>query len=61
MILLPDSSEEFRTEIGLYMAGSKSGKEAIFMAKVKSTALYPHPFSKAYWLDAAADKLENKA
>ncbi|MBR6823497.1 MAG: ABC transporter ATP-binding protein [Firmicutes bacterium] len=25
--LLPDSSEEFRTEIGLYMAGSKRGKE----------------------------------
>ena len=22
---------------------------------VKSTALYPHPFSKAYWRDAAAE------
>ncbi len=25
------------------------------MAKTKSTALYPHPFSKNYWLDAAAE------
>ena len=25
------------------------------MAKTKSTALYPHPFSKAYWLDAIAE------
>ncbi len=25
------------------------------MSKVKSTALYPHPFSKAYWRDAAAE------
>lgn len=25
------------------------------MSKVKSTALYPHPFSKAYWQDAAAE------
>ena len=24
-------------------------------AKTKSTALYPHPFSKAYWRDAAAE------
>ncbi len=25
------------------------------MSKAKSTALYPHPFSKAYWRDAAAE------
>ena len=31
-------------------------KEVIFMTKAqKSTALYPHPFSKAYWRDAAAE------
>jgi len=31
-------------------------KEAIFMANInKSTVLYPHPFSKAYWKDAAAE------
>ena len=31
-------------------------KEVIFMTKAqKSTALYPHPFSKAYWKDAAAE------
>ena len=26
----------------------------------KSTALYPHPFSKAYWLDAAAELKDTK-
>ena len=30
------------------------------MAKVKSTALYPHPFSKAYWRDAAAEMKDTK-
>ena len=31
-------------------------KEVIFMTKTqKSTALYPHPFSKAYWKDAASE------
>ena len=31
-------------------------KEDIFMARTqKSTTLYPHPFSKAYWRDAAAE------
>ena len=31
------------------------------MAKVqKSTTLYPHPFSKAYWLDAAAEMKDIK-
>ena len=30
------------------------------MAKVKSTALYPHPFSKAYWRDAAAELGDTK-
>ena len=31
-------------------------KEVIFMTKAqKSTVLYPHPFSKAYWRDAAAE------
>jgi len=30
------------------------------MAKVKSTALYPHPFSKAYWRDAAAELKDTK-
>ncbi len=25
------------------------------MARTKSTALYPHPFSKAYWIDAASE------
>ena len=31
-------------------------KEDIFMSKAtKSTALYAHPFSKAYWRDAAAE------
>ena len=31
-------------------------KEAIFMARIeRSTALYPHPFSKAYWHDAASE------
>ena len=28
--------------------------------KVKSTALYPHPFSKAYWRDAAAELKDTK-
>ena len=27
---------------------------------VKSTALYPHPFSKAYWRDAAAEMKDTK-
>ena len=31
-------------------------KEVIFMTKAqKSTTLYPHPFSKAYWKDAASE------
>ena len=30
------------------------------MAKVKSTTLYPHPFSKAYWRDAAAELKDTK-
>ena len=30
------------------------------MAKVKSTALYPHPFSKAYWVDAASELKDTK-
>jgi len=30
------------------------------MSKVKSTALYPHPFSKAYWRDAAAEMKDTK-
>jgi ECF transporter S component (folate family) len=30
-------------------------KEDIFMTNTKSTALYSHPFSKAYWRDAAAE------
>ena len=30
------------------------------MANVKSTALYPHPFSKAYWRDAAAELKDTK-
>ena len=30
------------------------------MAKVKSTALYPHPFSKAYWRDAASELKDTK-
>ena len=30
------------------------------MTKTKSTALYPHPFSKAYWRDAAAEMKDIK-
>ena len=30
------------------------------MSKVKSTTLYPHPFSKAYWRDAAAELKDTK-
>ena len=30
------------------------------MSKVRSTALYPHPFSKAYWRDAAAELKDTK-
>jgi ECF transporter S component (folate family) len=30
-------------------------KGGIFMSKNKSTTLYPHPFSKAYWRDAVAE------
>ena len=30
------------------------------MSKVKSTALYSHPFSKAYWQDAAAELKDTK-
>ena len=30
------------------------------MTKAKSTALYPHPFSKAYWRDAAAEMKDIK-
>ena len=30
------------------------------MAKVKNTTLYPHPFSKAYWRDAAAELGDTK-
>ena len=30
------------------------------MAKERSTALYPHPFSKAYWRDAAAELKDTK-
>lgn len=30
------------------------------MRRQKSTALYPHPFSKAYWLDAAAELKDTK-
>ena len=30
------------------------------MSKVKSTALYSHPFSKAYWRDAAAELKDTK-
>ena len=30
------------------------------MAKNRSTALYPHPFSKAYWRDAAAELKDTK-
>ena len=30
------------------------------MAKVRSNALYPHPFSKAYWRDAAAELKDTK-
>ena len=31
-------------------------KEDIFMSRVqRSTALYPHPFSRSYWRDAAAE------
>lgn len=41
--------------VGLY-PGRSYKKEAIFMSNnQKSTALYPHPFSKAYWHDAAAE------
>lgn len=37
-------------------SGRSYKKEAIFMSNnQKSTALYPHPFSKAYWRDAAAE------
>ena len=25
------------------------------MSRIKSTAVYSHPFSKAYWADAAAE------
>ena len=36
-------------------------KEETFMAKTeKSTALYSHPFSKAYWRDAAAELKSTK-
>ena len=36
-------------------------KEEIFMSKtVRSTAVYPHPFSKAYWRDAAAELKSTK-
>ena len=41
--------------VGLY-PGRSYKKEAIFMSNnQKSTALYPHPFSKAYWKDAAGE------
>ena len=30
------------------------------MARERSTALYPHPFSKAYWKDAAAELKDTK-
>ena len=30
------------------------------MAKEKSTALYPHPFSAAYWRDAASELKDTK-
>ena len=30
------------------------------MSQTKSTALYPHPFSKAYWRDAAAELKDTK-
>ncbi len=30
------------------------------MRKEKSTALYPHPFSKAYWRDAAAEMKDTR-
>ncbi len=30
------------------------------MTKTKSTALYPHPFSKAYWKDAAKELTDTK-
>ena len=30
------------------------------MARERSTALYPHPFSKAYWRDAAAELKDTK-
>ena len=33
----------------------RATKEVIFMSKERSTALYPHPFSKAYWRDAAKE------
>ena len=36
-------------------------KEDIFMARVqKSTTLYPHPFSKAYWRDAALEMKDTR-
>ncbi len=30
------------------------------MSRTRSTALYPHPFSKAYWVDAAAELKSTK-
>jgi len=36
-------------------------KEAIFMPKIqRSTALYPNPFSAAYWRDAAAEMKDTR-
>ena len=30
------------------------------MSRIKSTAIYGHPFSKAYWSDAAAELKDTK-
>lgn len=35
-------------------------EEFLMSTSLKSTALYPHPFSKAYWRDAAAEVKDTK-
>ena len=30
------------------------------MSRIKSTAVYSHPFSKSYWVDAAAELKDTK-
>jgi len=51
----------FGAAVGRQSAAVANMKGDIFMAKTnKSTALYPHPFSKAYWIDAAAEMKDIK-